>query len=113
VRSVVIALSAVTSVRSLCQRASVWSTKPDAWGVGSAQLPALLMLCRSCVALRARHHRVLPTLMSGRPSTPRCEAYHSQGPSSGGPGSTTSVWRVHSLMGPYHSLLAPPNQSVA
>jgi hypothetical protein len=90
--------------------ASVWSTTLGAWVVDCARLPAPLVHCRSGVALRARHHRLLPTLMSGWPSTPRGEVYHSQSSSSGGTGSTTSVWRVHSLMGRYHSLLAPPNQ---
>jgi hypothetical protein len=77
VMGVVIALSAVTSVHSLCRRASVWSTTPDAWGVDTVQLPALLVLCRSCVALKARHHRHPPTWMNGLTSMLGDEEYHS------------------------------------
>jgi hypothetical protein len=74
-RGVVIVLSAVTLVHSLCLTASVWSTTPDVSGVDCARLPVPSRRCRSGVALRARHRHLLPTLVSGWPSTPRDEVY--------------------------------------
>ena len=46
-------------------------------GVDSAHLPVPSKHCRLGVALRAKHHHILPTLMSGWPSTPRDVGYRS------------------------------------